>query len=393
MGGTVLIEFFDHESLENIISLEADRYENVFYLCFPDTNEPTSQEKRILSSFLQRQYHTPTEFILVEEMSVPAICSVFSRLMADADACVIDLTGGSEVFSAAAGFCVAQHPDKPVTLQQYNVQQGKRTFCYPSAFNTPKHPPLSVPEAVFLHGAAALENTVFSTDGRLDEEVLRLWDAVKDVPRQWNHFCTLPTLTPPEYRFQEEKGVFSTGDQAAYDAIAPRLRRKKIIQHEITQQAGNREYRMFDLNVPKEAQFLYDKGGNLLEFYCALAAHRSGVFDDCRVGVILDWDGEKERQPLDVRNEVDVMLTYGHIPIFISCKNTKIENEHLYEIMTMARHYGGRYARAAIVSNVENLPAVRKRAKEMGILMADALYKHSLTEFIQLFRTHFPPRT
>ena len=59
---------------------------------------------------------------------------------------------------------------------------------------------------------------------------------------------------------------------------------------------------------------------------------------------------------MDVRHEVDVVVTHGHIPVFISCKNTRLENEHLYEIATMTRHYGGRYARAAIVSNVENLP-------------------------------------
>jgi len=393
MRGTVLIEFFDHESLENIISLESDRYQKVVYLCFPGTNEPSSQEKQTLTAFLHKQYRVPAEFVLVNEMSIPAICPVFHRLLSEADACVIDLTGGSEVFSAAAGFCAAQNPDKQVTLQQYDVRRGMRIFCHPATSAVPQPQSLTVPEAVFLHGAAALENTVFTTDGQLDEEVLRLWEAVKDVPRQWNHFCTLPTLTPPEYRFKEEKGVFSTGDRTAYDAIAPRLRRKNIIKNEETQHAANREYRMFDLNVPKEAHFLYDKGGNLLEFYCALAAHRAGVFDDCRVGVILDWDGKKERQPLDIRNEVDVMLTYGHIPVFISCKNTKVENEHLYEIMTMARHYGGRYARAAIVSNVENLPAVRKRAEEMGILMIDALHKRPLDAIVKLFQRHFPPRT
>ena len=87
------------------------------------------------------------------------------------------------------------------------------------------------------------------------------------------------------------------------------------------------------------------------------------------------------------------MVIHGHIPVFISCKNTRLENEHLYEITAMARHYGGRYARSVIVSNVENLPVIRNRAQEMGILLIDEVYKLPLEAFIRIFRAHFPVQT
>ena len=186
------------------------------------------------------------------------------------------------------------------------------------------------------------------------------------------------------------KGVYSKGDLAAYEVIAKVLRKQKIMINEISQQVEGREYRVFSLDVPEEAHLLYEKGGNLLEYYCALAVERAGVFRDCRVSVSLDWDGDQRKKPVDVRNEVDVMMTYGHIPVFVSCKNTRVENEYLYEIQTMARHYGGRYAKPVIVSNAENLPVVRKRAEEMGELLIDAIHKMTLDECVGVFQRNFP---
>ena len=56
----------------------------------------------------------------------------------------------------------------------------------------------------------------------------------------------------------------------------------------------------------------------------------------------------------------------------------------------MARHYGGRYAKPVIVSNAENLPVVRKRAEEMGVLLIDAIHKMTLDEFVGVFQRNFP---
>ena len=107
--------------------------------------------------------------------------------------------------------------------------------------------------------------------------------------------------------------------------------------------------------------------------------------------VSLDWDSEIIHSAPDVRNEVDAMATCGYTPVLISCKNTRVENEYLYEIMVMAKHYGGRHARAAIVSSVECMPNVKLRAEEMGVVLIDNVQALSLQEFIDCFRRHFSP--
>lgn len=391
MKQQLLIEFYDRENLENLISLTKGRYSKVVYLYFPELNEPTEQEQRTLSRFIENRFGIPAAFFPVANAGLRTICAAFDAILEDTPSCVIDITGGCEIFIAAAGYYAAHGKNKMITLQQYDVAQGSLIFRYPRSTVTEKPLTLQVPEAVTLHGAAALDCIDYPSTPELDNEILRLWSAVKDVPRQWNHFCTMPAFTPAEHRTLQEKGLVSHSDRNAYDIIAPRLRRKGIMADETLQRMGNKEYRVFSLNVEKDGRFLYEKGGNLLEMYCALAAHRSGCFNDCRVSVILDWDGKKRTRSVDVRNEVDVVVTHGHIPVFISCKNTRLENEHLYEIATMTRHYGGRYARPAIVSNVENLPVIRKRAQDMGILLIDEVYKLSLEEFTAIFRTQFPP--
>ena len=120
MKKELLIEFFDRENLENLISLSADRYSRVIYLYFPSEGAPEPQEQQILTRFIQRRFDMPVAFVPVEEVSLRAICGTFDRILKDIPSCVIDLTGGSEIFSAAAGYYAAHGKNKLITLQQYD---------------------------------------------------------------------------------------------------------------------------------------------------------------------------------------------------------------------------------------------------------------------------------
>ena len=73
------------------------------------------------------------------------------------------------------------------------------------------------------------------------------------------------------------------------------------------------------------------------------------------------------------RNEIDLILMRENLPILASCKNTVPQNEHLYEIMIMAKHYGGYFATPALFSSGRATESIRKRAKEMGIVLIDGI--------------------
>ena len=115
--------------------------------------------------------------------------------------------------------------------------------------------------------------------------------------------------------------------------------------------------------------------------YTYAAVDRCGCFHDVVTGVYLDWDTEKNKSNDETTNEIDVIATAGCIPIVISCKNTNIVKEYLYELETVANHYCGKYSRKVIVTSAKTLPAIRNRANDMGITVIDNLAETGFKNF------------
>jgi len=121
--------------------------------------------------------------------------------------------------------------------------------------------------------------------------------------------------------------------------------------------------------------------GDALEMKCyceALVLTDKGkqYFNDCCVGVTIDWDGvihSKDENWKDTTNEIDVILMRGLIPTFVSCKNGKIGEEELYKLNTVAEKFGGKYAKKMLIAtklerdNYVAKMAYMRRAEDMGI--------------------------
>ena len=112
------------------------------------------------------------------------------------------------------------------------------------------------------------------------------------------------------------------------------------------------------------------EGGSILELHTY--HHEMSNSDDCQVWVHLDWDGiVNSKSGDDVTNEIDVLSLRGYVPTFISCKSGNLDQHQilhaLYELDTVTRRFGGRYAKKVLVT-VEDIGDVHlKRALEMGI--------------------------
>ena len=72
-----------------------------------------------------------------------------------------------------------------------------------------------------------------------------------------------------------------------------------------------------------------------------------------------------------VSNEVDVMAARGVIPLFISCKACDIKTEALNELAILRDRFGGKGAKAAIVTTEPCNAAARHRAAQLGIAVID----------------------
>ena len=100
------------------------------------------------------------------------------------------------------------------------------------------------------------------------------------------------------------------------------------------------------------------------------------VYCDVMNGVYIDWDGEihkeKDKENQDTKNEMDVILMQGLIPVFISCTNGNIEMEELYKLHTVAHRFGGSYVKKVLIAtslqdSTKKGRQILQRAKDMGI--------------------------
>ena len=89
--------------------------------------------------------------------------------------------------------------------------------------------------------------------------------------------------------------------------------------------------------------------GICLELYVFAETLRSGCYDDVKLSVVVDWDGDLS-QRINTINEIDVMLTRCQIPVFISCKSGTPNVVALNEIKTLAKQFGQTNGRPVLVT-------------------------------------------
>ena len=383
-----LVEFYDCEHLENLISLLCDRFTGVTYVYFSHANEPDRWDKEMLERLISRRFGFVPQFLEIPENSMECALEHLRKLTVSGESYVFDITGGSSVFIAAAGALRKEAGGRNIALHEYDTAAGLRTFHCPAGESSDActdSATLSVEETLALRGITLLnrEASAFSERDRqmLHKELRRHWEAVRSDLRAWNAFCSVTANVSRENGFIQVEKRVTSHQIRNFRIILDALEKAGIISHRNEQALNNRVCFSYRLQMPHSAYFLHEKAGNLLEILTYLALSENPAFADCRTGVKLDWDKQSSHAVFNPFNEIDGVATMGYIPCFISCKNTSVENEYLYEIMTMTRHFGGRYAIPALVTSMPCNRATITRAAEMGIVLVDNVQKMSADEF------------
>ena len=387
--GRTLVEFYDSEYMENIISLLRGDYVDVEFIVFAHANEPTEQDRSAMTEYIANNYGLSPNFREIREHTVECALAEFRAMIGNGGEYDFDITGGSTVFIAAAGALAVENGGKRIFLHEYDPATGKRTFSYPknSTMIGIKKGKLTVDHVLALRGIElrhkdrAIRYNLEQDD--LRGEVLRLWDAIRAHLKAWNGFCCIGARIERGRNFYYVDRTIAADKMKNYDRLLGKLSASGIISDKHEYRDGDKIELSYRLNVPESAFFLYDKGGNVLEMLTYIAAVDSGCFADCCTGISLDWDDSNRRADSGAYNEIDTVLTRGHIPYFISCKNTEINNNFMYEIMVMARHYGGKYAVPGLVCTTECNPADHGRAKEMGVVLIDGIASMTIEEYSQ----------
>jgi hypothetical protein len=109
--------------------------------------------------------------------------------------------------------------------------------------------------------------------------------------------------------------------------------------------------------------------GAVLELAVFRTCLEAGCFDDVVLSAVVNWEGGRNQRN-SVTNEIDVMAVRGIQPVFISCKTNEIRTEALNELAILRDRFGGKYARAMIVTSANATASralSRMRASELNI--------------------------
>lgn len=369
-----LIELYDERAIENILAPDMFRPGRIIYLCPSEiVQDPSRQEK--LRAFFQRRGWNPE--LIFMEASLFKADRILRQLLTIGQKypdCALDITGGSDAALFAAGMFAAQ-----TGVPAFTYSRKKNHFYDISgaafADNLNCDLQYSVEDFFLMAGGTLLP-------GRVNNDILSKYLGDFDpffacflrFRRDWTDIISYiqrvsPSAygqTPPlhvqgKYTVKGDHGASNPANEAALRELAriDFIRDLEIIPGESV------SFRFRDQNT---RAWLRDVG-SVLELYTYKACVDSAIFHDVISSAVVRWDDVLGHG--SVSNEIDVMAARGVKPLFLSCKACDVKTEALNELAILRDRFGGKGAKAAIVTTEPCNAAARHRAAQLGIAVID----------------------
>ena len=402
-----LIECFTNSHVDNVaasLRLQPERM-----ILVGDSQEMENPARRYRKLLEQRGLSTEVVLCGVQKKDVGEICGVLTGLLKKDDSFVIDLTGGDECVIMAVGGALAMLDEKKrrqVRVERYDYDAGTVVDCL--ADNRPvscQTVNLTVTELIELHGGSLHPDSWQPPQNCTSRDIACLWQVVSEKPKAWNRELML--LNRFESTSEAGSGTrikvplenrWGTSDfyeqENTVRQLLERLDRRGVIEDRSSRDELDYTYASALL------RYCTRKAGNALEVKTLLEGRgvtEKGMpfFRDCRMSVSIDWDGVPhhigEKIP-DTRNEIDVVLMHGIVPLFISCKNGNIEEEELYKLSTVAERFGGPHAKKMLIATELDRKSVTadrafvQRARDMDIYLVKDAGNMSGEEWQKVFK-------
>ncbi|MBQ8040269.1 MAG: DUF1887 family protein [Lachnospiraceae bacterium] len=382
------IEFFDEEPMENLITCMNFKMDKVIFFGHSDIMTP-ERIKATQKSLRNICGITNAEFFEVSQKNLYKIVELMEReIKKEVHAggkCFFDLTGGEDLVLVAMGILSTQHkvPMHKFDLRSEELYLLNKWDDVPRIDEvvTVRDLQLTLDDVIGLYGGVInyrqqKEVKSHLTDMEFEQDVKRMWEVARQNPRKWNALSSVLKSC-----IKYEGTDLSVSMQAdALVKIAKRtpdmtsIKEIRKYLHQLAEAGildGLRADTQF-VGFMYKSELIRDcllDAGCLLELHTYYERKQTGKYSDCRVGVHIDWDGIIHGYEVDVENEIDVMLLEGKNPVFISCKNGKVNQMALYELDAVASRFGGKYVKKELAATQEISQGYRKRAEEMGILI------------------------
>ncbi len=396
-----IIEFFDHEMLENIISAIHLNPERMI-LFGKENDELLRAKKNIDKVFQSKSMKTTVLTEVVDTNDYPSLCKALNSLIDKYPDAIFDLTGGEELILVAMGAVSQKHGIKMLSHDFENhvskIIEGEKTLT-----KTTEKLIITPDEIISLYGGKIQYGDLESgktyphkITKDTEREILALWEIAKRNTNAWNvgiealaSYMAIP--------FCENKGLTFSLSDAFYSEKKGEQTSKKhsvALLLERLQSAGLIETVKKDIHPQYRFQnefikYALSKSGTALELYTLLciqkAKNESGtkLTEHALSGAVIDWE-TYNYDPDDVKNEIDVFLTKGLTPVFISCKNGSVETSELYKLNTVSKRFGGVYSKKILImSSYRVRQSFLNRANALNIKLIRNVQKMTQEEFIK----------
>ena len=373
-----LIELYDERPLENVLGAEVFEAKRIVYICPDNIASDQAVQKNLRAFFKNRGLKTELIFLRASVYDTSAMLRVLRKAIeqfSDNDGDIaLDITGGTDAVLFAAGLLCAE---SEIPVFTYSRRQNRFYNIYNAAFaaEVPCEINYSVEDCFMMAGGSMrpgrVDNAVLSRYMDVIEPFFQLYMTYR---KDWTKIVTYVQRVSPgkpdgSYTL-DAAGDYTVKGEHASRISAPEEALRSMEQIGFIQDLRIRENESVSFRF-RDAQirtWLRDVG-SVLELYVYKACLDTGLFYDVITSAVVDWEGTGDRNA--VTNELDVMCTRGITPVFISCKTCDVKTEALNELAILRRRFGGKIAKAAIVTAEKGGTAMRNRASELSIDVID----------------------
>lgn len=369
-----LIELYDERAIENILAPDMFHPRRIIYLCPREVLRDHTRQQKLAAFYRKRGWEPELIFVGTSLFEADRILRQLFTIEEKYPDCAIDVTGGSDAALFAAGMFAAR---KGVPAFTYSRRKNRFYDISGADFADDLYCDLtySIEDFFLMAGGTLLPGRV---DNHILSQYLPYFDPFFSCFLRFRHewptiISYIQRISPAEYGqipplditgSYTVKGERGSRNSANEDALQ-KLAQIGFIQDLTIIPDQQVSFRFRDVHT---RAWLRDVG-SVLELYTYKACVDAAIFHDVISSAVVRWDDVLGHG--SVLNEIDVMAARGVIPLFLSCKACDIKTEALNELAILRDRFGGKGAKAIIVTTESCNAAARHRAAQLGIAVID----------------------
>ena len=369
-----LIELYDERAIENILAPDMFHPRRIIYLCPRKVLRDHTRQQKLAAFYRKRGWEPELIFVGTSLFEADRILRQLFTIEEKYPDCAIDVTGGSDAALFAAGMFAAR---KGVPAFTYSRRKNRFYDISGADFADDLYCDLtySIEDFFLMAGGTLLPGRV---DNHILSQYLPYFDPFFSCFLRFRHewptiISYIQRISPAEYGqipplditgSYTVKGERGSRNSANEDALQE-LAQIGFIQDLTIIPDQQVSFRFRDVHT---RAWLRDVG-SVLELYTYKACVDAAILHDVISSAVVRWDDVLGHG--SVLNEIDVMAARGVIPLFLSCKACDIKTEALNELAILRDRFGGKGAKAVIVTTESCNAAARHRAAQLGIAVID----------------------